>query len=177
MMNRVPTIAAFLAVTLLLTLLYASTLSGPDGDGLSAQEPVSGSEDPTPTPEETANAEDECIDDPSLAECPPPPPYGITLVNYGTGNKYLKANYTRSTWDGSNSHYYRFELQQSNTRNGTYRAVGSLRKDSYSPVYFGSVTTGKWYRVRAKRCKTYTSPDCGVWSGYSSKLYVSPATD
>lgn len=86
----------------------------------------------------------------------------------------LRMAYRRSTWSGSSWHRYRFELQRSSSRYGTYGTVAGSGKWATSPVYFSSLSPG-WYRVRGKRCRDWNETDCGIWA-YSGRVQVKSPT-
>ena len=138
---------------------------GGSRDGVHAQDPEATE---TPKPQKS---EHECDEDSSLAFCPPPPPWGLSVSVVGGDD--VRLGYNRSTWSGSSSHYYRFELRRSNTRNGTYSRSGSGKWAS-SPVYFWNQSPG-WYEVRGKRCRRLNESDCGAWS-YSGRVQVKRPT-
>ncbi len=155
-----PIIAAFLLAVL---LLFGA--SGGSRDGVYAQDPEA-----TETPK-AQKSDHECDEDPSLSSCPPAPPWGLSVSVFGGDD--VRLGYNRSTWAGSSSHYYRFELRRSNTRYGTYSRSGS-GKWADSPVYFWNQSPG-WYEVRGKRCRRLNESDCGAWS-YSGRVQVKRPT-
>ncbi len=151
-----PIIAAFLLAVL---LLFGA--SGGSRDGVHAQDPEATE---TPKPQKSDH---ECDDDPSLAFCPPPPPWGISL---SFSDDDLTINYRRSAWQGSSGHSYRFELSRSTRRTGGYSTHATIN-DSIPPANRYNLDKGYWYRVRGKRCH---GSSCGAWSSYSFPKWLAP---
>ncbi len=158
-----PIVAAFL----LAALLVFGASDGSRG-GVHAQDPGGGGAEAAETPKAQAS-EHECDEDPSLSFCPPPPPFGFVVSVVGDDD--VRLGYRRSSWLGSGSHRYRFELQRSSSRNGVYKASGSAKWSSSSPIYFWNQSAG-WYRVRGQRCRTLSVSTCGAWSSYSGRVQV-----
>ena len=118
----------------------------------------------------------ECDDNPSLASCPAPPPTSLSIsVNSSGGGDDLSIAYTRSTWSGSSSHRYRFELHRATSRSGTYSSYRSAW-DGISPASFSNVARSYYYKARAKRCRTYSTSTCGDWSSWSGTQHVGTST-
>ncbi len=113
-------------------------------------------------------SEHECDNDPSLAGCPAPPPYNLAIRISGDD---IYVAYTRSSWQGSSSHYYRFELHRASSRNGSYRRSASVY-DSISPAIFSNPSSGYWYKSRAQRCRYSNRTSCGNWSSFSSVIEI-----
>ncbi len=151
-----PIIAGFLLAVL---LFFGS--SGGSRDGVHAQDPEA-----TETPK-AQKSDHECDDDPSLAFCPPPPPWGISL---SFSDDDLTINYRRSAWQGSSGHSYRFELSRSTRRTGGYSTHATIN-DSIPPANRYNLDKGYWYRVRGKRCH---GSSCGAWSSYSFPKWLAP---
>ena len=181
-LNHIPTIAAFLAATLFLTLLYASLATpsnefdfevSAQGDDYERQIDEDGSTNtPTPLPSPTAEGgidpEWDCETDPSHKDCPPPPPTIWSL--YRDNSTRVVANYTRSDWDGSSSHYYSFKLERKTSSSGSYRPYKSLF-ETVPPARFTNApqrTSGYAYRfrVRAQRCRYSSLTSCGDWTSW-----------
>ena len=125
-------------------------------------------EDATPVPTVERESDHECDDDPQRADCPPPPPT-ITSFSRDSDNS-LVANYTRSSWDGGSSHYYRFIVERKTSYSGNYSSY-LTRYEAVPPANFNNVprrTVGIPYsfRVRAQRCKTDAYVACGDWTSY-----------
>ena len=118
---------------------------------------------------EAQSSEHECDEDPSLSFCPPPAPFGLGISVVGGDD--VRVGYRLSSWRGSSSHRYRFELQRSSSRNGVYRTSGAAKWSTSSPIYFWSQSSG-WYRVRGQRCRSYSASTCGAWSSYSGRVQV-----
>ena len=127
---------------------------------------------PEPSPDGVeGEAEHECDDDPQAAECPPSPPTGLSLSRLRAS---LYLTYSLSGWRGSNTHWYRFELQRSGTRSGTYTFYSNVW-GRRSPALVGNVGNagrGKWYKLRAQRCRTFSTSDCGDWTSFTAPLEV-----
>ncbi len=110
----------------------------------------------------------ECDDNPSLSTCPAPPPTRLNMtVRSSGGGDDLSISYSRSTWSGSSSHRYRFELHRATTSSGSYSYYRATT-DSVSPANFYNNAAGYVYKARAKRCRTSSASTCGGWSSWSN---------
>ena len=110
----------------------------------------------------------ECDDNPSLSTCPAPPPTRLNMtVRSSGGGDDLSISYSRSTWSGSSSHRYRFELHRATTSSGSYSYYRATT-DSVSPANFYNNAAGYVYKARAKRCRTSSTSTCGGWSSWSN---------
>ena len=126
-----------------------------------------------PTPEAGDAAEErqdqqECLIEPGQWFCPPPPPSGLSLRLSGED---IYVNYSRSYWETHTSHYYKFTLYRSSSRNGTYSSYRTAN-DTFTPALFLDVAEGYWYKARGVRCPSSTYTGCGDWSRYSSPVWV-----
>ena len=173
-MNRLPSIAAMLAATLLVALLYASFLSrtGNFENRLLAQEAHGerqfDGDDRSVTPTPGAEPLTQCEDDPADPACPPPPP-SITSFNR-TSSTEVVAEYSHSVWRGSSGKYYRFQLDRKTSSSGSYTLL-KTRYEAVPPAEFSGVykrSSGYQYRfrVRAQRCATDARTNCGDWTSY-----------
>ena len=125
-----------------------------------------------PTPEAGDAAEErqdqqECLIEPGQWFCPPPPPSGLSLRLSGED---IYVNYSRSYWETHTSHYYKFTLYRSSSRNGSYSSYDQPAEDTFPPALFLDVDEGYWYKARGVRCPSSTYIGCGDWSRYSSPL-------
>ncbi len=109
----------------------------------------------------------ECRDFPGASFCPPPPPYGLRISI--SGDDDIRVSYVRSQWDGHSTHFYKFELHQASSENGSYSSYKSVR-DSYSPANFYNVDAGYWYQARGVRCENSNYTNCGDWSAFTSPI-------
>ncbi len=142
-------LVGFLAVVLLSFQLVA-VAQEPEEDGVGGQ------------------AGHECDDNPSLSTCPAPPPTRLNMtVRSSGGGDDLSISYSRSTWSGSSSHRYRFELHRATTSSGSYSYYRATT-DSVSPANFYNNAAGYVYKARAKRCRTSSASTCGGWSSWSN---------
>ena len=118
----------------------------------------------------------ECDDNPSLSTCPPPPPtrLSLSILSSGGGDD-LRVSYSRSTWSGSSSHVYRFELHRARTSSSSYTYYRATW-DGVSPANFYNNTGGYVYKVRAKRCRSYSTSNCGGYSSWSNTRTISAAS-
>ena len=91
----------------------------------------------------------------------PPPPTNIRVV---AGQSKVNASFGNSSWPGQTEHHYVIELGKSSARTGSYVYGVSPTTQSAGKVSFSGVETGKWYKVRGKRCHLSTGKRCGAWS-------------
>ena len=145
-----------------------AVLEPEEGEEITAEEAArTGTDDEPSVSGESAH---ECHEDPSDPTCPPIPP---SSVRAALVNAHVRVTYSRSGWRGDSNHYYRIELHQSNTRNGTYRGH-RYANDSDGSFTFRNAAANKWYKARAKRCRTRDRTSCGAWSSLSSPVKVLP---
>ena len=86
----------------------------------------------------------------------------------------VRATFQSSTWTGQSSHYYVFEVGQSDSETGRYVYSDSTNLGETFRVDFDNVVADKWYQVRGKRCYSTARKRCGAWA-YSSNS-VNPVT-
>ena len=173
-MNRLPTITAMLAATILVALLYASFLSrtGSFENRLSAQDAQGerqfDGDDRSVTPTPDVEPLTQCEDDPADPTCPPPPP---TITSFKReSSSVVVAEYSHSVWRGSSGKYYRFQLERKTSSSGSYTLL-KTRYEAVPPAEFSGVykrSSGYQYRfrVRAQRCATDARTNCGEWTSY-----------
>ena len=173
---RVLTVALVVAVVVCVSLVAPVALAQDPEDATS--EPgytiLPGEEGYVEVPETSPDgvegeAEHECDDDPQAAECPPSPPTNLSLSRRDV-RLYLA--YTISGWRGSNTHWYRAELQRSASRSGTYTSFGFVWVRRSPALAAASVSRGNWYKLRAQRCRTRSTSDCGDWTSFTAPLEV-----
>ena len=97
----------------------------------------------------------------------PKPPTGLVLsIESGNGDDDLDLAFTLST-DNANYDNYKFELYSSTSQDETYSLVtGATQNATSSPpaaANFDNQTTGRWYKVRGRNCKTSSRLTCGAW--------------
>ena len=97
------------------------------------------------------------------------PPTGLTLSIEPNDANDLDLAFTRSS---ESTHYYQFELHRSDTRYGTYSAVGFPVADATSPADFDNKDQGYWYRARGRNCDTFIRTGCHGWSSWSDSIWV-----
>ena len=95
-----------------------------------------------------------------------PPPTNIRVS--AVSHVEISATFSNSSWSGQTAHHYVFELGKSSTETGTYVYGVSPTTQSSSKVSFSGVETGKWYKVRGKRCHSSVLKRCGAWEESSS---------
>ena len=96
---------------------------------------------------------------------PAPTTIGVSMVTH----TQIQATFVLSSWAGQSVHNYAFEVGKSDTESGTYQ-YGTTKLISASPVTFGSLETGKWYKVRGKRCFDSNRKRCGSWAVSASAV-------
>ena len=90
-----------------------------------------------------------------------PPPTNIRVV---AGQAKVIASFSNSSWAGQSQHHYVFNLGKSSSETGNYAFAASPATQTDREVSFSSVETGKWYKVRGKRCESSRAKRCGAWS-------------
>ena len=111
-----------------------------------------------------------------------PPPSGVTLRRDSGNPGRLAAYFTPSSWDASNGHYYRLELEQQAATAGSGRPdravvnpqweLFATAKSRSSPHNFDNLAPDRSYRARGQRCASSDYAVCGEWSDWSQEVYL-----
>ena len=97
---------------------------------------------------------------PALAAPPKPLNVRVSIVSHTE----VKAEFTHSTWPGRDVEpRYVFQVGKSATENGEYVYSDEEDVDAATSVSFDELETGKWYKVRGKRCYSPPRKRCGTW--------------
>ena len=102
---------------------------------------------------------------PALSAVLPPTDIRLSIVSH----TQVQAKFTPSSLSGHSVHNYVLEVGESDTRTGTY-LYGRRKHITSSPVTFSSLPTGKWYKVRGKRCFDANRKRCGTWAEPSNAV-------
>ena len=97
------------------------------------------------------------------------PPTALTLAVEDGDDDDLDLGFTRS---GESTHFYQFELHQSNTKSGTFTKVATV-SETTSPADFNNQTQGKWYKAQGRNCSTKARASCNDWSKWSNTIFLS----
>ena len=99
-----------------------------------------------------------------------PAPTSITVSNPSQAT--VHAAFTPGLSSGRSVQYQIFEVGKSDTETGTFVYSGATDAGTASPVTFGELETGKWYKARGKGCLDLARKRCGRWAESSGAVEV-----
>ena len=102
----------------------------------------------------------------------PRPPGGLSVSISSPESVDISVGYTAS----EEPHWYATELHSSTSKTGTYKRVGSKISASSGPS-FDAQTRDRWYKARTKKCIDAGRSQCGLWSAFSSTLFLPAKLD
>ncbi len=110
---------------------------------------------------------------PALSAPPAPTSVKVSIVSHVE----VKGEFKHSVWPGRDVEpRYAFEVGKSSTEGGTYVYSDGKDVDAGTSVRFEGLETGKWYKVRGKRCYFPARKRCGSWA-VSSEAVMTVAPD